>query len=394
MARGLETTDAAAQLFEAAHKFVPRIRDGARKMELDRHLDDDLIDAMEAAGLFSVVVPKRWGGAGLGPQELNTVVEIIGTADCSTAWVTGFYNLHNWFLCHFPMEVQEQLFADRPSVRCAAVFSPPGKAERVEGGYVVSGRWGYATGILHASHALVPAMVDDAFHWLIVAREHLEVFDDWDVASMVATGSVTIAADNVFVAEAYALPFGILMSATEHPGAVHEEEVYRFPFSALTLATVSLYLGALDAAVEIARERLHVVSGPASPPRIERAAMRVRWVNAYEAARVVRLVRDATAEEAIEIARRGVPPTMEEEAREQLHIQFIRQTVKNTLRDLVDGNGSSGYKSDNHLRRMSSDIAMLSTHALNGEHDIVMDRHARWLLGLGWAPGDPGERLT
>jgi len=389
-----EPGDVGERLLESARTFAPQIRDLARQMELARRLDDDLVEAMDAAGLFSVIVPKRWGGGGLGPRDVNKVVEIIGTADCSTAWVTGFYNLHNWFLCHFPMEVQEQLFADRPSVRCAAVFSPPGKAERVDGGYVVSGRWGYATGIQHASHALVPALVDDVFHWLIVPREHLEVIDDWEMASMAATGSTTIVADKVFVAENYGLPFNILMSATDHYGTAHEEEVYHFPFSALTLSTVSLYLGALDAGVEIAREGLQKSSGPASPPRIERAAMRVRWVNAYQAARVVRMVRDAAADEAIEVALRGEPPTMEEEAREQLHIQFIRQTVKNTLRDLVDGNGSSGYKSDNHLRRMSSDIAMLSTHALNGEHDVVMDRHARWLLGLGWAPGDPGERLT
>jgi hypothetical protein len=122
--------------------------------------------------------------------------------------------------------------------------------------------------------------------------------------------------------------------------------------------------------------------------------MRTRWVNAYEAARVVRLVRDAAAHEALEIARRGTAPTMEEEAREQLHIQFIRQTVKNTLRDLVDSNGTSTHKADNQLRRASGDIAMLSTHALNGEYDVAMDRNARWLLGLGLSAGDPGARLT
>lgn len=392
--RTVEAVSGATDLAGAARSFVPRIRELARAMERNRRLDDDLVVDMEAAGLFSVVVPKRWGGAGLDPIALNEVVEIIGTADCSTAWVTGFYNLHNWFLCHFPMQVQERLFADAPSVPCAAVFSPPSGATRVDGGYVVTGRWGYATGILHATHALVPAMVDDTLYWFIVPRRELEVFDDWDMAAMAATGSVSIAATSVFVPEECGLPFSTVTSAADHPGAVHEEEVYRFPFSALTLATVSLYVGALDAAVELAREGLQKSSGPPGPKRIERAAMRTRWINAYEAARVVRLVRDAAAHEALEIARRGTAPTMEEEAREQLHIQFIRQTVKNTLRDLVDSNGTSTHKADNQLRRASGDIAMLSTHALNGEYDVAMDRNARWLLGLGLSAGDPGARLT
>jgi alkylation response protein AidB-like acyl-CoA dehydrogenase len=383
----------AEELARVARAFVPEIRERARRMELARRLDDDLVDAMDEAGLFSIVVPKRWGGSGFGPRELNEVVEIVGTADCSTAWLTGFYNLHNWFLCRYPLSVQEQLYAGRSSVRCAAVFSPPGSAARVDGGYVVSGRWGYASGILHASHALVPVTLDDAFWWMIVTRDQLDVLDDWDMSGMAATGSVTIGADGVFVADDWGLELDRLMSPTEHCGTFHEEEVYRFPFSALTIATPSLYVGALDAAVEIARGRLEIASGP-SVPRIERPAARVRWVNAYEAARVVRLVRDAVTDEAIELARRGGPRSLEDEARAQLHIQTIRHNVKDALRQLVDGNGTSGYRSDDTLHRMANDIAMLSTHALHGEYDVVMDRNARWLLGLGLAPGDPGARLT
>ena len=143
-----------------ARDFVPRIRALARQMELDRRLDDDLVEDMDAAGLFSVIVPKRWGGAGLGPHELNKVIEIIAGADVSTGWVTGFYNFHNWFLCRYPLQVQEELYAGRASVRCAAILSSPGTAEKIDGSLRVNGRWGYATGMLHASHALVPVMVD------------------------------------------------------------------------------------------------------------------------------------------------------------------------------------------------------------------------------------------
>src|SRR5215831_8226961 len=165
----------AAALEDAARRFVPRIRALAHGMEAARRLDDDLVEDLEAAGLFSVVVPKRWGGAGLGPPELNKVVEIIANGDVSTAWVTSFYNLHNWFLCRYPLAVQEALFADGPSVRTAAILSPPGSAERVDGHLRIRGRWGYATGMLHASHALVPVMVDGELLWAIVAREQLEI---------------------------------------------------------------------------------------------------------------------------------------------------------------------------------------------------------------------------
>ncbi len=393
----LSNADSSAQatsLVTAARVFVPRIRELARQMELDRRLDDALVEDMDSVGLFSVIVPKRWGGAGLGPHELNKVVEIIAGADVSTAWVTGFYNFHNWFLCRYPRDVQEELFAGRASVRCAAILSSPGTAERADGRLHVNGRWGYATGMLHASHALVPVLVDGDMCWVIVPREQLAITDDWDVAAMAATGSVTIAATNAVVPENWALSFGKMMSATDHEGTFHEEEVMRLPFSALKSAISALYVGALDAAVEITRERLNTASGVNSPPRIERPLARMRWVNAYETARIMHLLLDDETEEAIQIARRGAPQTLEEEARGGLHGMTILRTVRDTLRDLVDGNGSSGYRSDNHLRRMSADIAMVSTHAVHGEYDVMMDRHARWLLGMGLAPGDPGARMA
>lgn len=379
---------------ESARGFVPRIRDLARQMELARRLDDDLVEDMEAAGLFSVVVPKRWGGAGLGPHDLNKVVEIIATGDVSTAWVTGFYNFHNWFLCRYPLQVQEELFAGRASVRCAAILSSPGSAELIDGQLHVNGRWGYATGMLHASHALVPVMIGTDMSWVILPREQLEIIDDWNVSAMAATGSVTIVAKDSVVPETWALAFGKMMSATDHDGTFHEEEVMRLPFSVLKEAITAMYVGALDAAVEMARERLNSASGVNSAPRIERPLARIRWVRAFETARIVHLILDSATEEAIQIALRGTPQTLEEEARSGLHGVTILGMVRDTLRDLVDGNGTSGYHSENHLRRMSADIAMLTTHAVHGEYDVQMDRFARWLLGMGLAPGDPGARMT
>lgn len=385
---------AGVSLADAARGFVPRIRDLALKMERDRKLDDDLVADMDAAGLFSVIAPKRWGGAGQGPHEVNAVIEQIAHGDVSTAWVTGFYNLHNWFLCRYPLEVQEELFADRNSVRTAAILSKPGTGERVGDQIRVNGRWGYATGMLHASHAMVPVMIDGEMCWALVPREQLQIIEDWDMTAMAATGSVTIEATDALVPANRAMPFAKMMSADDHDGTFHDEEVMRLPFSVLTFATASLYVGALDAGVEMAKDRMDSASGTVSPPRKERSIARVTWVNAYQTARILHLVRDAATQNALDIYRQGRPQTLEEEARAQLHILTLRHSARDALRSLVDGNGTSGYRADNHLRRMASDIAMVSTHAVHGEYDVMMDRYARWLLGMGVAPGDPGARMT
>lgn len=383
----------AEQIYETARSFVPRIEKLAPGMRAERRLDGQLVEDMNQAGLFSVLVPKRWGGAGLGPREANKITEILGAADCSTAWVSSFFMLHNWFLCKFPRETQEVLYAGRNSVLAPAVFGPAEPAERVKGGYRVSGRWPYATGAWHGSHALVPAMVGEAFHWFIMPRESYELIDDWHVEAMSATGSVTIVAKDVFVPDGWHMDVNTLVAATDHPGLFHDEVVYRLSFSALLMVSLSLALGALDRAVVLARERLPM-SRPLGIPRIQFPAARIRWAEAYEQSRVMRLVRDAATEEAIRQAMAGEPPTLESEANAQLHLVHFIHGVKDALRLLVDGLGSSTYQQDNAIARAAQDVGVLATHARGPDYDVVMDRHARWILGLGLQPGDPGARLS
>jgi alkylation response protein AidB-like acyl-CoA dehydrogenase len=384
----------AQRLYAAAERFVPRIRELAPRMQADRKLDDALIEDMERAGLFSVIVPKRWGGSGLGPHEANRLSEIIGSGDISTGWVCSFYMLHNWFLCKFAPSVQEELYAKRNSVRAPAVFGPPGTAMRVAGGYRVTGRWPYGTGAWHSSHVLVPAMVDEAMHWFIMPRADVEYIDDWHMEAMSATGSITIAANDVFVAEDWHCDINRLVSADNYPGVgMHDELVYRLPFTALLMVSLSPCLGGLDRAVELGREKLPR-SLPLGIPRIERPAARIRWAEAYEKSRVLRLVRDGVTEENIQAGVAGETPTPMSEAKAQLHLVHFVHGIKDALRQLIDGLGSSTYRTGDPIFRITQDVSVLATHAQGPDYDVVMDRHARGLLGMGAELGDPRTKLT
>jgi|SRR5882757_5842414 len=381
------------RLIAATRGFVPIIRERARAMERAARLDDELVEAMDEAGIYAAVVPTRFGGSGLGLGEVSHIAEILGGADCSTAWVSTFYIMHNWLLCRFPVPVQEELYRDRSSVRCAAVWAPPGKAEKVRGGYRVTGRWGYATGIHHAPYALVPAMVQDATYWFIVPKERLELSDDWDMGAMVATGSVTIATEDTFVADGWGMEIAALVSASGHYGTAHPQSVYRLPFSGLSMSISSVGLGALDRAVELCRGKLET-SRPMGVARIERATSRMRWIKAFQDARVARYVRDAAIENMLARSASGEPASLETEALTGLNGITVQQIVKEATRALLDGFGTSSYHGDDQLRRLAADTAMITTHGLGGDYDVFMERHSRWVLGLGLAPGDPRTRLA
>src|SRR5258708_37221433 len=173
------------------------------------------------------------------------------------------------------------------------------------------------------------------------------------MASMVATGSVTIATKNTFVPDGWGIEIGKLMSATGHSGTFHAEDIYRQSFSVLSMATVSISLGALDAAVELGREKLRT-SKPFGIPRIERVPSRIRWVRAYEAARVARLIRDVNTENAIQCAQSGRPLTLQDEACLGLHGNSVVQGVEDAARLLVDGYGTRGCRAGEHIPRARS----------------------------------------
>jgi len=372
----------AEELFDEARRLVPEIRGRAHRMERAGRLDEDLVDALDDAGLFSILVPKRWGGKGLGPLEVSAVAEILGGADMSTAWVSVFYMMHNWFICRFPLEVQEQVYAGRNSVRCAAVWNPPGKAERVPGGHRLTGTWGYASGIVHAHYLIAPAVVDDIPHWFLLPREAVQVIDDWDMGAMRATGSLTATVENLFVAESWALPIETIVSAKAGEAAIHPESVYRYSFGALGASIASACLGGLGTAINIARDRLFT-SKPYGIARSDREPSRIRWAHAYQFSRAARAVRDATIREMIRVEEAGAAkPPADAEAAFGLDNIFITQGAMEAARSLLDGGGTSGYAANNPVRRISGDLAMIATHILSNDYDVLMERHARRILGV------------
>ncbi|MGW8202291.1 acyl-CoA dehydrogenase family protein [Sphingomonas bisphenolicum] len=375
-----ETTDPAIRAVEAAKSFVPRIKELARKMELDRRVDSDLIMDMDAAGLFSVVQPRMWGGAGLGPRELSDVLEVLGGADCSTAWIAAFYNVHNSWLARFPRETQQQLYGNGDSVRCAATFAPPGMAERVDGGYRITGRWPYCSGIWDATHVMLTCIVDGDLGSFIVRKEDVELIDDWHMASMSATGSISVAIKDHFVADGWWMPINRIMSADQHEGTFHPEATSRYPATVFALSNPSIYLGALLDAVEAGRERL-LTSRPQGHQRIHHPGARMRWAEVYEAAQVMRFLRDGAINEIIARADSGRPLTPADAARQGMHDLALVHGIKDAFRKLVDGSGSSVYKSDDRVRRAQGDVAVYATHALGPDYDVHIDRHARAILG-------------
>ncbi|MGH7960768.1 MAG: acyl-CoA dehydrogenase family protein [Candidatus Binatia bacterium] len=104
---------------------------------------------MKEAGIFRMAVPRPYGGPQLDPMTQVRVVEELSRMDGSVGWC-AMIGVSGGFLSAFadPAAVR-QLFPDVDTVS-AGQIAPLGRADLVEGGYRVSGRWGFASGCQHA----------------------------------------------------------------------------------------------------------------------------------------------------------------------------------------------------------------------------------------------------
>src|SRR3546814_2361173 len=107
------------------------------------------IAAFDKADLGAVAVPQRLGGRGVSATALVRMGAELAKGDPSAALVSQIINGTTWVTSLGPDALQEELFANGVP-KIAGAFNPPGTAIPVEGGYRVTGKWPYASGIRHA----------------------------------------------------------------------------------------------------------------------------------------------------------------------------------------------------------------------------------------------------
>jgi alkylation response protein AidB-like acyl-CoA dehydrogenase len=380
------------EMIERARRLVPIIRARARDAEQLRRLHDETMRAVEEAGFLQMLVPKRWGGMGLGLRALCEVARELAHGDASAAWTIAFMIEHNWMACHLDMALQKKLYAQRPYIRMAAPLIPDGKAERVPGGFRVTGKWRYASAMGNSDWVFVSSPVQEegeaVVYCFLMPKDDVTVHDEWYFAGMAATSSTNVSAKDAFVPEEMAIPMDIFHTTTGHPGAVHEESLYRYPIlQSLFSMMAAIIVGAAEAVVALGRERLKQ-HAPWGILRVTRETSRMRWGIAHQKARCARLVYDDLLNTAIRKGETQEPWSLEDEGQMALDLMAIGTLCKEAARIILDGSGSSAFQLDNPLQRYLRDIDVLANH-IGFDEDVVGERGSRWVLGLGRVPGDP-----
>lgn len=199
-----------AELLARVAALEPLLEETAGASEATGTMVPAAVEALRDAGLFRLWSPREIGGYDISVPDQLEVLVAVARIDMSACWTLMIGNSGSAVMgTRLPDEGVAQLFGDGAWPTAASSLTPAGRARRCDGGYRVSGRWGFGSGIRHARGAMTNCMVEapqsggpeqvSAF----VPIEQLEILDDWHVPGLRGTGSNSYVADDVFVPDGF-----------------------------------------------------------------------------------------------------------------------------------------------------------------------------------------------
>ena len=221
----------------------------------ERRLPPAVEAAYLDADLYRILVPTDLGGAGLGPLEHLDMAERMAFHDASAGWNLAVGPALGYFSGFMPPEQARAMFT-RESSAMAGSGAPQGVAVRVDGGYRVTGRFGWASGIDQAHLVYggcfvkgkdgAPELLPDGRPRAIMAfapKSAATIHPCWEVSGMVATNSTEFTLDDVFVPEDRIV-------RSELGQVWHDGALFRVPMTIFGFALTGVPLGVARRAVE------------------------------------------------------------------------------------------------------------------------------------------------
>jgi indole-3-acetate monooxygenase len=198
-----------ADFLAAARALAPQIRELAAQIEEARALPQDLLQALAAAGLFQLWVPRAAGGHEVDPLTNLRVIEELSRADAAVGWVVMIATgTSHYASARLAPEVAREVYGRDPADFSCGFVPPRGRAVEVPGGYRVSGRWHFGSGCRHAAWLMAPCWLGDEpaggeatppWRTFVVPARDCEILDTWDALGMRGTGSHDYTAADLFV---------------------------------------------------------------------------------------------------------------------------------------------------------------------------------------------------
>src|SRR5438105_1265660 len=256
-----------------ARECVPTLFERAQKCEDARVLLPENEKLLHEAGLFRFHQPRRFGGMELPFQAIVDIVAELARGCPSTAWNVGNLGCHHWILAYYEPKTQHEVWDENPDALIASSIAlAAGRGKKVEGGFVVSGKWPFSSGVDNSQwNMLAVTIYDDKtpvdWRLCLVPKSDYTIIDTWYAMGMVGTGSKDIEVKEVFVPERRALALTRCRGGLEHPGAaLNSGPLFRVPIVAsaghpLSATALGAAEGGFESVVNSFKTRIGTYTG-------------------------------------------------------------------------------------------------------------------------------------
>lgn len=362
-----------SEAVQRARDLIPVLRERADRSEQERIILPETMEDLNRTGVLRVLQPKRWGGMELDFQSCFDVAYELGRGCASTSWTGVNLLIHHWMLALWPEQAQADVWDVNPDAGIASgVIPAQGQATPVEGGYMVSGRWNFSSGVHVSEWNMLAVTVRDGdrvvdYKLIMVPETDYKIIDDWQVLGMRATGSMTVEATNIFVPEYRTLSMSDLRGGDSSPGAkVNPNPLYRVALSMLSGHVIaSTIVGNAQAAVELTADSIKQRSAVSTGVRMrDIQAIQIRVADA--AARIdaaKELIRnDFVAGQ--QYAENNEVPDMERKLRSKRNVSMGVKLCTEAVDNLHSLAGANGIYTRYPIERIFRDAHAGGSHIL------------------------------
>lgn len=355
-------------LLNTARGLVPQLRELSHSINQGRHVPPAVMQILADAGLMQLARPKLYGGPELDVGLIFEIGRVLAEGDGSTAWVYCVTNSHDHLVGLYPRQVQDEYWASARPL-CASSYQPQGKVEVVEGGYRLTGQWGFSSGIDHCDWVVVGSLVFGAggppsLGLFMLKRDEFEVIDDWYMMGLAGTGSKTVAVKDLFVPAERVLDNADVFAGNTPGAAIHDSPLYKasiwllFGFSILA-PTTGIARGAYDYTLAAMRAKA-ASPDPTFPPR--RAGVEMRLAEVSVKLEACEMLFDAALAETEALVMAGQPVSDEVRTRNRRNQVYIARTCREIMDNMMQMVGGRGLKDDAPVQRALRDIYAISAH--------------------------------
>jgi alkylation response protein AidB-like acyl-CoA dehydrogenase len=351
----MDTDVMTAPALTRAREISELARGMADHIDSARRLPPELVEALRDSGLLRAGAPVEVGALELPAGIALRCAEEVARGDASAGWCVSIGITSTLLVAYLPPQSRDELFGDGRGL-AAGVWAPQGKATRVPGGVVVSGRWAFCSGITHADVLFAGCMLDDKPAVVALPTEHLQILDTWHTLGLRGTGSHDTVAEEVFVPDERVLSI--------FDGPVIDRPLYRFPpfgfFAAcITAAAMGNARAAIDNFVDLAGAKKGVA---ASRTLAQRSTIQVAVATAESALEAARAGYYQSIETAWQAAEVGPSVPLAARTRLRLAATHGARVSADVVRSMYDLAGGSAIYDGAPLQRRLRDAFTATAH--------------------------------